>query len=359
MFMGFDSNLKKYNKLTQKVIQGMGNLSRLREEDIEIGTTPKEIAFREDKMILYHFLPMVAEPLNCPILLVSPLINRPFMVDLQSDRSLVANLLKLGLDIYLIDWGYPTRGDRWLTLDDYINGYIDSCIDYIRTKHNLEQINLLGICQGGTFSLCYSSIYPQRIKNLIVMVTPVDFHLTDALLNMRAGCTLGAEALDIDLLVDTSGNIGGNDLNLEFLMLKPWQLGIQKYLDFAEIMDDENKLLNFLRMEKWIFDSPDQAGEAYRQYLKDFYQENKLIKGQVVIGEHPVDLSRISMPVLNVYAEKDHLVPPKSSLALEKYISTQDYTVQSFSVGHIGMYVSSKVQQTLPPVITEWLQTRS
>jgi polyhydroxyalkanoate synthase len=358
MFMNFESAVAKYNELALKAVKGMGNLSRLREKDIEIGTSPKEVVFREDKMILYRFLPMVEHPLNSPILIVSALVNRPLVVDLQPDRSLVVNLLKLGLDIYLIDWGYPTRADRWLTLDDYINGYVDSCVDFIRGKHGLGQINLLGICQGGTFSLCYSAIYPEKVKNLIVMVAPVDFCIRDALLNMWGGCTLGSEAIDVDLLVDAVGNIPGYDLNLEFLMLKPWELGIQKYLDLPDITDDESKLLNFLRMEKWIFDSPDQPAEVYRQFLKDFYQENKLIKGQLILGEKRVDLGDITMPVLNIYAEKDHLVPPDSSLALGKYIGTKDYTIQSFPVGHIGMYVSSKVQKTLPPVIMNWLKIR-
>jgi polyhydroxyalkanoate synthase subunit PhaC len=359
MQMRLDDATEEYTELTKKVIKGIENLSRLREEDIEIGVTPKEVVYREDKLVLYHFQPMVEERLNIPVLIVYALVNRPFMVDLQEDRSLVANLLKLGLDIYLIDWGYPTRADRWLTLDDYINGYINNCVDFIRTKHSLDKINLLGICQGGTFSLCYSSIYPEKVKNLIVMVTPVDFQIPDALLYMRGGCTVGAEALDIDLMVNSLGNIPGDFLNFEFLMLKPRQLGIQKYLDFPEIMHSEDKLLNFLRMEKWIFDSPDQAGEAYRQFLKDFYQANKLIKGELMIGDKPVNLGNLSMPVLNLYAEKDHLVPPTSSIALERYIGTNDYTVRSFPVGHIGMYVSGKVQRDLPPAIADWLKVRA
>jgi polyhydroxyalkanoate synthase len=281
------------------------------------------------------------------------------MMDLQEDRSMIRGLLDAGLDVYLIDWGYPTRTDRWLTLDDYINGYIDNCVDAMRTRHQLDKINLLGICQGGAFSLCYSALHPEKVKNLIAMVTPVDFHIPNSLLNLWGGSTLGAEALDIDLMVDALGNIPGDYLNAEFLTLKPWQLGMQKYLDLLEIMDDEAKLLNFLRMEKWIFDSPDQAGETYRQFLKDFYQGNKLIKGEVMIGDRPVKLDNIRIPVLNLYAENDHLVPPASSLALGQYVGTQDYTVQSFPVGHIGMYVSRKVQETLPPVIAGWLCDRN
>ena len=356
--MRIEESTHEYVELTKKVVKGIENLSNLTEEDIQIGVTPKEAIYQEDKIVLYRFKPVVEHPLAIPVLIVYALVNRPYMVDLQADRSLVANLLKLGIDVYLIDWGYPTRSDRWLTLDDYLNGYINNCVDVIRERHHLPKINLLGVCQGGTFSLCYAAIYPEKVKNLIVMVAPVDFHQPETLLNARGGCTIGAEAVDIDLMVDALGNIPGDFLNLEFLMLKPLQLSYQKYLDMPEIMESGDKLVNFLRMEKWIFDSPDQAGETYRQFLKDFYQGNKLIKGEIVIGDRAVHLSNLTMPILNLYAEKDHLVAPASSLALGDYINNEDYTVKSFPVGHIGMYVSGKVQRDLPPAIADWLKSR-
>ena len=378
--------MHEFHELNQKLVKGVEIFSRLREQNIQIGVTPKEEVYREDKVVLYRLFQSrsgidtehspasidtipssgtqgVFQPnescYNIPILIVFALVNRPYIVDLQEGRSFVANLLKLGLDAYLIDWGYPSRADRWLTLDDYINGYINNCVDVVRNRHNLDRINLLGICQGGTFSLCYSSLYPEKVKNLITMVTPVDFHINSGLLNVWGGCNLGAKAMDVDLMVDTLGNIPGDFMNLEFLMLKPFQLGIEKYIDLLEFVDDEDKLVNFLRMEKWIFDSPDQAGEAYRQFMKDFYQGNRLIKGAINIGEKRVDLGNIRIPILNIYAEQDHLVPPASSLALEKYIGSQDYTVRSFPVGHIGMYVSSKVQRNLPPTIVDWLKVRT
>ncbi|MFZ1025052.1 MAG: class III poly(R)-hydroxyalkanoic acid synthase subunit PhaC [Limnoraphis robusta] len=356
--VSFAKRVHAYVELSKKAAKGIESLSKLREEDIEIGLTPKEEVYREDKVVLYHFQPMGELLISTPLLVVAGLINRPFMVDLEEKRSLIANLLKLGLDVYLIDWGYPTRADRWLTLDDHINGYLNNCIDVLRKKHGLEKINLLGLCQGGNFSLCYSSIYPQKVKNLILMVTPVDFHIPNALLNMRAGVTLGSEAIDIDLVVDAFGNVPGDFLCLEFLLLKPYQNGIQKYIDSLEIMENEEELLTFMRMEKWIFDSPDQAGETYRQFMKDFYQENKLIKGELMVGENLIELEKIRMPILNIYAEKDHFVPPPSCTALEKYIGSEDYTVQSFPVGHIGIYVSRKVQKDLPLTIAHWLKER-
>ena len=343
----------------EQLIKGFASFGRLREEDIQVGVTPKEVIYQEDKVTLYRFTSPVEHPLNIPVLIVYALVNRPYIVDLQADRSLVADLLKLGLDVYLIDWGYASRADRWLTLDDYINGYLNNCIDAVCNRLNIDQINLLGICQGGAFSLCYSALHPQKVKTLITMVTPVDFHVQEGLLNRWSGCTLGGEGFDVDLMVDTLGNVPGEFLNLEFLMLKPFQLGLEKYVGLLEIADREDKLLNFLRMEKWIFDSPDLSGEAYRQFIKDFYQGNKLIQGAIDLGGQQVNLQNIHVPVLNIYAEHDHLVPPQSSIALEQYIGSQDYTVRSFPTGHIGMYVSSKVQRDLPPAIANWLKARA
>jgi polyhydroxyalkanoate synthase len=344
-------------ELNRKVVKGIETLSRIRDEDIQVGASLKEEVYREDKVVLYRFTPLVGQPFEIPLLIVYALVNRPYMADLQEDRSMVRNLLKLGMDVYLIDWGYPGRGDRWLTLEDYIDGYMNNCVDIVRERHALDQINLLGICQGGTFTLCYASFYPEKVKNLITMVAPVDFHVDGGvdcgLLNVWA------RNMDVDLMVDTLGNIPGDFMNLGFLMLRPFQLNIGKYTDLIDMLDDEKRLMNFLRMEKWIFDSPDQAGEAYRQFMKDFYQGNKLIKGEVEIGGRPVDLRNVRMPILNLYAEQDHLVPPASSVALGEYVGTEDYTVHSFPTGHIGMYVSGKVQRDLPPTIVEWLKERS
>lgn len=342
-------------ELTYKATE---NLSKLREGEIQIGTAPKEAVYQEDNIVLYHYLPVVEKPFEIPVMITYALVNRPYMVDLQENRSLVRSLLALGIDVYLIDWGYPKRSDQFLTLDDHINGYMDSCVDAIRQRHNLDKINLLGICQGGTFSLCYTALHQEKIKNLITMVAPVDFQVEEGLLNVWSGCVYGPKSMDIDLMVDALGNISGDFMNFGYLMLKPFQLNVEKYLGMADILDDEAKLINFMRMEKWIFDSPDQAGETFRQFLKDFYQANKLVKGEVEIGGQRVNLKKIRVPVLNLYAEEDHLVPPASSIALKKYVGTKDYTVHSFPVGHIGMYVSGKVQKDLPPTIAGWLKER-
>lgn len=337
----------------KKLGEGMETLSKL--GPIETGVTPREPVYEEDKLVLYRYRhPNGIPPRNpVPVLIVYALVNRPYMTDLQENRSMVRGLLDAGLDVYLIDWGYPDRADRFLTLDDYINGYIDRCVDVIRRQHRREQINVLGICQGGTFSLCYAAIHPRKVNNLITMVTPVDFQTPDNMLSRWA------QQIDVDLAVDALGNVPGELLNWTFLTLKPFRLMTQKYVDTVDILGDERAAKNFMRMEKWIFDSPDQAGEAFREFVQQFFQENRLINGKARIGGRQVKLEDVTMPVLNIYASEDHLVPPAASKALKGRIGAKDYTELAFSGGHIGIYVSGKAQKQVPPAIGAWLDDRT
>lgn len=317
------------------------------------GVSPREAIYREDNLTLYRYLPAEDVPANpVPLLIVYALVNRPYMADLQADRSMIRKLLEAGQPVYLIDWGYPDSVDRFLTLDDYINGYIDRCVDQLRERHGAAQVNLLGICQGGAMSLCYTALHQPKVRNLITMVTPVDFQTPDNMLSAWV------QHLDVDLLVDVQGNIPGEFLNWTFLALKPFTLTGQKYLHLVDILEDDAQVETFMRMEQWISDSPDQAGETFRQFIKVFYQQNGLIKGQVVLGGQTVKLAQIRCPVLNIYGEQDHLVPPAASRALKGRTGSRDYTELAFPGGHIGIYVSSKAQAMIPPVIGQWLDER-
>ncbi len=321
--------------------------------DFDYGATTKQEVWRDGKVVLYRFIGDKAPTATVPLLIAYALVNRPYMVDLQANRSIVKGLLDRGEDVYILDWGYPDRSDRFLTLEDYIERFLGGAVDHLRRGSGLDAINLLGICQGGTFALSYAALHPERVRNLITMVTPVDFHTAD---NMLAHWT---RDLDVDLFVDTLGNVPADMMNACYLTLKPWRLLVQKYVGMVDILDDAAALEDFLRMEKWIFDSPDQAGEAFRQYIKQFYQGNGFVNGGVVIGERDVHLGLVEMPVLNIFAEQDHLVPPDASRALRDLVGTQDYSELSFRGGHIGIYVSGRAQTQVPAAIHDWLAQRS
>ncbi len=354
MYTPFDVSPEKLAAEAATVQQKLGaGLATLRGmDDVHYGVTAKEEVWRDGKVVLYRFKGAKAPTAKIPLLICYALVNRPYMVDLQDDRSLVKNLLALGEDVYLIDWGYTDRSDRFLTLEDYIERFLGGAVDHLRHTHGLDAINLLGICQGGAFSLTYCALHPDRIKNLITMVTPVDFHTDD---NMLSHWTRG---LDIDLFVDTLGNVPADLMNLCYLTLKPYRLFVQKYVGMVDILDDKKAMEDFLRMEKWIFDSPDQAGEAFREFNTQFFQQNRFVKGGAEVGGREVHLGMVEMPILNIFAEQDHLVPPDASRALKDLAGTRDYTELSFKGGHIGIYVSSRAKQ-VPETIHEWLAKRS
>ncbi len=336
----------------------------LNSPDFSVGTTPSKIIYCEDKMKLIHYIPTVEKPHAVPILIVYALVNRYYILDLQPDKSVIKRLLDEGFDVYIIDWGYPTGMDRYLTIDDYVNGYVNNAVDNIREKSGLNKITLLGVCQGGTLSVMYAALHPEKVKNLITLVTPVNFDTDKGLLY------IWARGLDVDSIVDYYGIVPGDLLNSGFLLTDPFRLMIDKYVgiferieckpnDTACLLRNEETVKNFLRMEKWIFDSPDQAGETFRQFMKDCYQKNLLIKNKIELNGKKVNLKKISMPLLNVMAEFDHLVPNDASVPLNDAVSSSDKETLIFPTGHIGIFVGSKSQKEVCPGIARWLKPRS
>jgi polyhydroxyalkanoate synthase subunit PhaC len=320
----------------------------------DAAVTPYEIVYEEDRVKLKHYFhsETVENKLKTPLLVVYALINRETMLDLQPDRSVVQNFLRDGIDLYMMDWGYPTRKDRFLTIDDHVNGYINSAVDFIREKHGIPKINLMGICMGGSFCTMYSAQHPKKIKNLITTVTPSSFDTDKGLLHVWM------KNLNVDKMIKSFGNIPGDLMNLGFLLLNPARLMIDKYVGFAENMDNKDFVENFVRMERWIFDSPDVPGETFRQFIEDGYKKNLLIQSKMYLDGKRVDLKELTMPLLNFYGKFDHLVPPEACEQLTGAVGSKDVEDVCLETGHIGIYVSSKFQKQFAPKIAHWLKDR-
>ncbi len=349
-----DKIAQEMQAFAQRVTRGLSALAAV--GDVTIGGAPKDAVFALDKLTVYRYRPVATVPdedrVRVPVLICYALVNRPYMMDLQADRSLIRRLLDRGLDVYLIDWGYPDGADRYLEVSDYVLRYLPRCVEAVCAASGHDALNLLGVCQGGTLSLCFTALEPQRVRNLITMVTPVDFRTPDNLL------TKWSEHVDLAQLVAATGNVPGDMLNALFLGLMPFRLTSQKYVDLMDHIEDPHALENFLRMEKWIFDSPDQPGEMFRQFMQWFLKENRLAAGSLELAGRGVDLGRITMPVLNIYASQDHLVPPSASKPLAGLIGSRDYTEHEFRGGHIGIYVSGSAQREIPERIATWLHAR-
>jgi polyhydroxyalkanoate synthase len=303
------------------------------------------------KLRLYRYRALTRATNAVPLLIVYALVNRPYMMDLEPDRSLIRGLLARGLDVYLIDWGYPDGADRFMTLEDYLEGQLAACVNEILKARRLDALNVLGVCQGGVFGLCFAALHPERVRNLITMVTPVDCHTPADLLSRWA------RGIDVDAWVG-QGNVSGDALNQLFLALMPFRLSHQKYVALLRGDPGKARIENFMRVERWIYDSPDQAGAAFREFVVWFYQENRLARGQLEISGRPVTLRSLELPILNLIGTRDHLVPPASSAALELLVGSTDFTTLELDLGHIGMYVSARAQRQVPPAIADWLAAR-
>lgn len=338
-------------------------LAVTRDRDVELATTPKTEILRIGDKVLYRCGTATGRTSRPPVLVIYALVGRYTVLDLQPDRSFLGSLMEAGLDTYVVDWGHPNRACRYDDLGDYVEGYLDAFVEATAADSGHAKINLLGICQGGVLSLCYAAMFPEKLRNLILAVTPFDFHADIAdphpgrgFMNVWAR---SLEESDIDLLVDTLGNVPGDIGGMAFTMMTPMRSLAKYNLTLVEASQDEAKLMNFLRMEKWLADRPAHAGGAAKQWLNDLYRENKLARGELVLSGERIDLSRVTMPLLNIYTETDHIIPPPMTRALKDRTGTPDYTEHVARGGHIGVMVAGgKARQLLQEAIAGWLASR-
>ncbi|KAF5885956.1 class III poly(R)-hydroxyalkanoic acid synthase subunit PhaC [Rhizobium sp. PEPV16] len=358
----FNSFLKDFAENVGKFHKGMEVLAGIRDENVDVGATPKTLVMRRDKVELFRYEPTAKRAVETPVLIVYGLMGRYTMADLQPDRSLVRSLLAKGIDLWLIDWGKPGRAERWLTMDDYVDDYIHEAVHRICRETGHDKVTLLGICQGGVFTTCYAALHPEKVKNLVLTITPIDFHADiddpaaiQGLLNiwMRS---LAPE--DIDRMVDALGVIPGEFMSSIFSLMRPMDSLTKYNVDLFRIVDDKDRLMTFLRMEKWLADRPDHPGAAGRQWLKELYQENRLVEDRFELSGRIVHLRAIDMPVLNIFALNDHIIPPACSKALGGKIGSTDYKEVPLPYGHVGLFVSSNSQDKLIKIIPEWLRAR-
>jgi polyhydroxyalkanoate synthase len=342
-----------FPELAQRIATTLERLRQAR--DVTVGCSAKRAVWSCGKTTLYQYLPLATAAAARgsaasarPVLICFALVNRPYVLDLQPDRSLVRRLLEAGLTVYLIDWGDPDEADSGTELEDYIETHLGGSVRHILDTHDLEALDLLGVCQGGVLSLIYAALHGEQVANLVTLTTPVDFHTSDNLLSKWV------RGLDTELIART-GNVSGETLNALFLALMPFRLTQHKYVRLLTGAADQRTVEDFVRMERWIFDSPPQAARAFAQFVRWLYQENRLVRGTLKIAGRPVRLREVRQPVLNLYALGDHIVPASASSVMQRYLGTRDYSACAIDTGHIGMYVSRQAAQEIPQRIISWL----
>jgi polyhydroxyalkanoate synthase len=342
-----------------KMWQRLFSVPRVAEQarDNQVCMTPSEVVYEEDQLRLLHYARETPAAFAEPLLISYALVNRPYILDLQTPKSVVRQFLARGFDVYMIDWGIATAADRSLTLHDYVRVQMKHVADFLVEHTHTPQFNLMGYCMGGTMATLFTATFPELVKNLALMAAPIDFSSDESLLQVWTR----EEYFDVDALVDAFGNCPAPYLQHTFQMMKPVQNYITKYTSFFEKMYDEKFVENFFAMEKWTNDNIPVAGETFREFVKKLYQRNELVKGEYrfKLGEPPVDLKKITCPLLALVAKSDHLVPPSQTTNVLPHVGSKDTKVMELDAGHVGLAVSSKAHKQFWPEATGWFGSRS
>lgn len=315
------------------------------------GITPSQAVAETDNGILWRY----GNPTQPPLLIVYSLVNQPSILDFSPERSMIARLVEGGFCVYLLAWQAPGHAKRFVDLSDYIVGDIGDALVRIHHEH-AQPAHLLGVCQGGVLALCYAAlasryadIDARQIRSLTTLATPWDTgHADDQLAQLARG-------IDFQALVKATGNIGGESLAAVFASLKPFALGPRRYSQLHAVMEQGSAAVaEFMRMERWMYDGPDLAGQAFAQFAEQIYQHNALGNGSLIIDETPIALGAIEVPVFSAYANDDHLVPPRSAQGLSAHVHT-DCTELALAGGHLGLFISGRAHRELYPALLSWL----
>jgi polyhydroxyalkanoate synthase len=327
----------------------------LREPEPEVGLTPKEVVWTKNKAKLYRYVPTQETTHRVPLLLIYALINKPYIMDLTPGNSLVEHLVNQGFDVYMLDWGTFGPEDSHLKFDDLIMDYIAKAVRKVLRISGADEISLLGYCMGGTLTSIYTALHPEvPIRNVVFMTSPFDFSETGLY-----GPLLDEKYFNLDKAVDTYGNIPPEMIDFGNKMLKPITNFVGPYVALVDRSDNQRFVDSWKLVQKWVADGIPFPGEAYRQWIRDFYQNNKLINGELEIRGRKVKLENIKANVLNISAERDHIAMPCQVEALNDRISSKDAEYVCIPTGHMSIVYGSTAVKRTYPTIAEWLEKRS
>ena len=333
----------------------------------ETGQTPREDVWGRGKARLYRYAPEQRKEHPVPMLLVYALILRPYILDLLPGNSLVEHLLGEGFDVYLLDWGVPGRGDEGLSFEHFVLDYLPAAAENVLRGSRAEELTLFGYCQGGTIAAMYAALFSgEPLRNLVLLATPTDFAPGDPGL-FGLWTVLTSERyfdpnvlFDPDPVVEAFGNFPA-DLPGRLLgaAISPLANYAGTYVNLWESVKRDKSAESFLAVSKWVDDGVPFPGEAFRSWIKDFYQRNKLVKGELELRGRRVDLSNIECRVLNVAGEKDFICPVSQAEATMDLIGSEDKEFLVVDAGHVGLMGGRVAKDELWPRITGWLEPRS
>jgi polyhydroxyalkanoate synthase len=318
-----------------------------------IGPTPRQAIFRTNKSTLWRY--ESRRTIRTPLLFVPNLgISRPYIFDLMPKGSFIEHMTQQGFDFYLVDWGVFGDEDNGLTVEDAVTKILPRLAGKALESSGASEMSVLGYCMGAPLSASFVSTHREfPLRNYVDMAGPIDF--------AHAGLFakwLAPAVFDVDKYVDTLGSIPGEMVKMGFKLLKP-TMDVSTNLNLWWNLWNPDYVSGFNALNKWANEYLPFPGEFFRQWVRDFYQQNKLIKGELLMGGRRVDLREIRCPVLAVGAKEDNIAPPACVKPLIDAVSTRDKEYVELPGGHISLIAGRGASVHCWPRVASWLAARS
>jgi polyhydroxyalkanoate synthase len=326
-----------------------------------LGVTPKDTIYAQGTLKLHHFKPRTDSVYRVPVLIVTSLVNQPYILDLVPGQSMVEFLLQQGFDVYMIEWGRPRKEHQHLTLEDHVLDRLSACVEQVLAHSGERELSVIGYCLGGLLAVLWAALsappkptraQPLALKNLVCMATPVN---SDGLESLKAWM---GERFDEEALIAQHGNVPAEWVQNALRALRPFGkvAGAMNLLNQA---DKEEVVRSNLRMGKWETDNIPFPGGVFRQMVNDFLRSNRLMQGDWEIGGRRVDLSAIRAPFLHLLAQDDHITPYASSRDLVQRVGSADRQELILKGGHVGLVAGRGAELRMWPALNAWLAPRS
>jgi polyhydroxyalkanoate synthase len=319
-----------------------------------LGATPKDVVWQRDKAQLWRYRGGRARYAQ-PLLIVSSLVSRSYILDLLPDSSAVAFLRDRGFDVFLLDWGVPDELDADNGLATYVDEYLPRAVAAVRRLTGAHELTLAGYCLGGVLGLLYANGHDAPgVRNLVLMATPVDFgQMGPMVAALREG------RLDPEDLIDETGNVSADVLYSGFFMLAPTTIVAQRATLLEHLWSDEF-VRSFRAMDQWTRDQVPFPGRAFREVVEQLVRGNALMGGSLRVGGREIDFATTDAHVLNAMAERDTVVPRAAAEPIGALVGWPERREQVLLPGgHVTFGAGRSAFRHTLPRLADWIAARS
>ncbi len=297
-----------------------------------LATTPGAVVYRGRLLEVIHYQAVTDKVHAVPMVIVSPWINKFYILDLDEKKSLVNYLVHQGFSVFITSWKNPGPEDSELSFDDYVVDGIDRIVEVAREISGSPTVNITGYCIGGTLTSVWLAWLARRNEESKVASATLLTTLTDFERPGDIEVFIDEDGLDfIDRKMEKQGYLDGKDMAASFRMLRSnsliWNYWVGNYL-----MGETPRAFDILY---WNMDTTRMPRKMHSYYLREFYQHNRLKDPDALtIAGEKIDLGLISVPLFMVSTEEDHIAPWKQTWKLVPRVSS-DLTYTLSSSGHI------------------------